>query len=51
MNLINSIRFLITFIIIGFISFFVCLFYGTEKALLTLKNNGIILTNDKEERK
>jgi hypothetical protein len=50
MRLYNSIKFLFTFIIIGFISGFVCLIYGTEKALISLKRNGIILTNDKKQR-
>ena len=51
MRIWNSIRFLITFTIIGIISFFVCILYGTDAALKNIKNNGIILTNEENERK
>jgi hypothetical protein len=50
MRIFNSLRFLLTFIIVGLITFFVCLLYGTEAALISLKRNGVILTNDKKER-
>lgn len=50
MRLINSIRFLITFIFVAIYVFIICLLMGTEAALYNLKKMGILLTNDKKER-
>lgn len=50
MRLINSLRFLITFMIIAVMTFFVCIINGTQAALIMLKRNGVVLTNDKKER-
>ena len=51
MRLINALRFLFTFFVISIITFFVCLLYGTDKAIINLRKNGVILTNDENERK
>lgn len=50
MRIINSIRFLLTFIFVGIFTGITCLLYGTEEALEVLQKQGIILTNDKNER-
>lgn len=50
MNLINAIRFLLTFIIVAVYTSITCLLFGTEKALESLRKKGVILTNDKKER-
>jgi hypothetical protein len=51
MRIVNAFRFLFQFIIIAILTFIICLVFGTISSLSFLKSNGIILTNDEEDRK
>ena len=50
MRVINSIRFLITFIWLGVLTFGICIIMGTDAVFEILQKNGVILTNDQNKR-
>lgn len=50
MRIIDAFRFLLNFILIAILCFFYCILYGTNKTLVLLRNNGVIITNDEKLR-